>query len=405
MKHKTLVCLALAMMLIAACASAQQLPSVNCFSPGLLKVNGLENSAVSIDAALTVENAMYARNLSVLQAMLDGTNFRVQADGKTGTLSIARGGETLMQAAVTTDGQGARVSLDGTVYNVATLDEAAQDDAPTFMQNMPILERVPLTAIAAWLEALKAGDSVGFGVTAASAFDVQRTMSDDGERLTKLNVEGALTIGGETWTVSGYLRQPGGRAPKDTFELTFRKDDKNVVELVYSALRQDKIEQKDRKGQTSVATTLKASGKLEGYSVYMMLKVNQRNDWTADGETLNEKITVSVNMTQKDNRPGKNMQGLNRIDAEGKNVIRVTTGEATADTLDCELTGKLMLNENTFLQGGASMRVTIGGETPGGTQADSDAEPWTLEEAVRALSRRLYRQLDEQTKKSISDGL
>ena len=45
MKHKTLVCLALAMMLIAACASAQQLPSVNCFSPGLLKVNGLENSA------------------------------------------------------------------------------------------------------------------------------------------------------------------------------------------------------------------------------------------------------------------------------------------------------------------------------------------------------------------------
>lgn len=129
MKHKTLVCLALVMMLIAACASAQQLPSVNCFSPGLLKVNGLENSAVSIDAALTVENAMYARNLSVLQAMLDGTNFRVQADGKTGTLSIARGGETLMQAAVTTDGQGARVSLDGTVYNVATPDEAAQDDA------------------------------------------------------------------------------------------------------------------------------------------------------------------------------------------------------------------------------------------------------------------------------------
>ena len=264
---------------------------------------------------------------------------------------------------------------------------------------------MPLTAVEAWLKGLKPGDVLGFGATAADAFDVKRTMSDDGERLTKLNVEGALTIGGETWTVSGYLRQPGGRAPKDIFELTFRKDGKNVVELAYSALRQDKIEQKDRKGQTSVATTLKASGKLEGYSVYMMLKVNQRNDWTADGETLNEKITVSVNMTQKDNRPGKNMQGLNRIDAEGKNVIRVTTGDATADALDCELTGKLMLNENTFLQGGASMRVTIGGEAPDGAQADSDAEPWTLEEAVRALSRRLYRQLDEQTKKSISDGL
>ena len=76
-----------------------------------------------------------------------------------------------------------------------------------------------------------------------------------------------------------------------------------------------------------------------------------------------------------------------------------------SDFVDSELTGKLMLNENTFLQGGASMRVTIGGEAPDGAQADGDAEPWTLEEAVRALSRRLYRQLDEQTKKSISDGL
>ena len=76
-----------------------------------------------------------------------------------------------------------------------------------------------------------------------------------------------------------------------------------------------------------------------------------------------------------------------------------------ADPTISELTGKLMLNENTFLQGGASMRVTIGGEAPDGAQADGDAEPWTLEEAVRALSRRLYRQLDEQTKKSISDGL
>ena len=311
-----------------------------------------------------------------------------------------------MQADVAQDG---RISVDGHPLEtgISVPDEAQTDwnALAERLQTTSILERAPLTAVEAWLKGLEPGDVLGFGATAADAFDVKRTMSDDGERLTKLNVEGALTIEGETWTVSGYLRQPGGRAPKDTFELTFRKDDKNVVELAYSALRQDKIEQKDRKGQTSVATTLKASGKLEGYSVYMMLKVNQRNDWTADGETLNEKITVSVNMTQKDNRPGKNMQGLNRIDAEGKNVIRVTTGEATVDTLDCELTGKLMLNENTFLQGGASMRVTIGGEAPDGAQADSDAEPWTLEEAVRALSRRLYRQLDEQTKKSISDGL
>ena len=410
MKHKIFAILALLLTLAAACAGAQQRPGVGCFSPGLMRVSERmkENPTVSADVTLTVENAFYARNLSVLKKMLEGTTLRVWGDDARGGLTLERDGETLMQADVAQDG---RISVDGHPLETGiSMPDEAQADWNALaerLQTTPILERVPLTAVEAWLNGLKAGDVLGFGATAAGAFDVKRTMSDDGERLTKLNVEGALTIEGETWTVSGYLRQPGGRAPKDTFELTFRKDDKNVVELVYSALRQDKIEQKDRKGQTSVATTLKASGKLEGYSVYMMLKVNQRNDWTADGETLNEKITVSVNMTQKDNRPGKNMQGLNRIDAEGKNVIRVTTGDATADgdALDCELTGKLMLNENTFLQGGASMRVTIGGETPGVAQADGDAEPWTIEEAVRALSRRLYRQLDEQTKKSISDGL
>lgn len=34
-------------------------------------------------------------------------------------------------------------------------------------------------------------------------------MSDDGERLTKLDISGGLSIGGETWQISGYLRQPG----------------------------------------------------------------------------------------------------------------------------------------------------------------------------------------------------
>ncbi len=340
--------------------------------------------------------------------MLEGTTLHVWGDDARGGLTLERGGETLMQADVAQNG---RISVDGHPLEtgISVPDEAQADwnALAERLQTTPILERVPLTAVEAWLNGLKAGDVLGFGATAAGAFDVKRTMSDDGERLTKLNVEGALTIEGETWTVSGYLRQPGGRAPKDTFELTFRKDDKNVVELVYSALRQDKIEQKDRKGQTSVATTLKASGKLEGYSVYMMLKVNQRNDWTADGETLNEKNHRFRQHDAEGQPAGQEHAGAEPDRRGGKNVIRVTTGDATADgdALDCELTGKLMLNENTFLQGGASMRVTIGGETPGGAQADGDAEPWTLEEAVRALSRRLYRQLDEQTKKSISDGL
>ena len=408
MKHKIFAFLALLLTLTAACAGAQQRPSVGCFSPGLVRVSEKmkENPNVSADVTLTVENAFYARNLSVLKKMLEGTTLRVWGDDARGGLTLERGGETLMQADVAQDG---RISVDGHPLEtgISVPDEAQADwnALAERLQATPILERVPLTAMEAWLKGLKPGDVLGFGATAADAFDVKRTMSDDGERLTKLDISGGLSIGGETWQISGYLRQPGGKSPKDTFELTAKKDDANYLELSYSAARKDEIEQKNRKGKTSVSTTIKSVGKLDGNAVHTVLKVNQKNEWTADGEKLNEKITVSVNMTQKDNRPGKNMQGLNRIDAEGKNVIRVTTGEATADALDCELTGKLMLNENTFLQGGASMCVTIGGEEPDDAQADSDAEPWTLEEVVRALSRRLYRQLDEQTKKSISDGL
>lgn len=408
MKYRIFAILALVLTLAAACAGAQQLPGIGCFSPGLMRVSEKmkENPTVSADVTLTVEDAFYARNLSVLKKMLEGTILHVQGDNERGSLTVERGGETLVQADVAQDGQ---IRVDGRPVEIAAPDEAQTDwsGLVELLQTTPILERVPLTDIAAWLEGLKAGDEIAFGAAAASAFDVKRTMSDDGERLTKLNVDGQLVIGGETWRISGYLRQPGGKAPKDTFELTLQKDEKNTVELAYSALRQDKIEQKNRKGQTSVATTLKASGKLEGYTVYTMLKVSQKNDWTADGETLSEKVTVSVNMTNKDNRPAKRMQWLNQIDTEGKNVIRIVTTEDAAGSyaFTDELTGKLMMNGNTFLQGGASMSVTVGGESAGGAQTTDDAEPQTLDEAVRTLSKRLYQQLDEQTKKSISDGL
>ena len=50
-------------------------------------------------------------------------------------------------------------------------------------------------------------------------------------------------------------------------------------------------------------------------------------------------------MTHKDNTPGRRMQRLNQIDAEGKNVIRMTTTETDADayTFTDEIGGKLML--------------------------------------------------------------
>ena len=213
MKHKIFAFLALLLTLTAACAGAQQRPSVGCFSPGLVRVSEKmkENPTVSADVTLTVENAFYARNLSVLKKMLEGTTLRVWGDDARGGLTLERGGETLMQADVAQDG---RISVDGHPLEtgISVPDEAQTDwnALAERLQTTPILERVPLTAVEAWLKGLKPGDVLGFGATAADAFDVKRTMSDDGERLTKLNVEGALTIEGRN--VDGQrLSAPAGR--------------------------------------------------------------------------------------------------------------------------------------------------------------------------------------------------
>ena len=340
MKHKIFAFLALLLTLAAACAGAQQRPGIGCFSPGLVRVSEKmkENPTVSADVTLTVENAFYARNLSVLKKMLEGTTLRVWGDDARGGLTLERGGETLMQADVAQDG---RISVDGhpLEIGVSVPDEAQADwnALAERLQTTPILERVPLTAVEAWLKGLKAGDVLGFGATAADAFDVKRTMSDDGERLTKLNVEGALTIEGETWTVSGYLRQPGGRAPKDTFELTFRKDDKNVVELAYSALRQDKVEQKDRKGQTSVATTLKASGKLEKKgSVKAELSLNNY------GFSAPYNLESGFAILDENNNPVKTVKAGTPTDWHSRNPINYNDGKLLTHkvTANCPLPDK-----------------------------------------------------------------
>ena len=128
MKHKIFAFLALLLTLAAACAGAQQRPSVGCFSPGLVRVSEKmkENPTVSADVTLTVENAFYARNLSVLKKMLEGTTLRVWGDDARGGLTLERGGETLMQADVAQDG---RISVDGHPLEtrISVPDEAQAD--------------------------------------------------------------------------------------------------------------------------------------------------------------------------------------------------------------------------------------------------------------------------------------
>lgn len=415
------------LMLASGVAAAQTVPSNECFSPGFVQVAQAvsEGKAVRLEAEFGVEDAFYARDLSVLGSMLSGTVIRYEggsdASGMTDALTIEREGETLLSAALTQSGTGALLSVDGQVYDVSespllNWTEATPEEAQAVLLNLdgvPILERVPLTTVDAWLSSLDAGDALPFGLSVQTPFTIERTHSDDGTRLTRLDIDGVLlTEDGSAWTVSGFLRQPAGRAPKDTFELTFTCDDDNFIELSYSALRENEMTRKDKEGETTVTTALKAAGRLEGEKISSRLSVRMKNDWTADGETLNEKITITSTLTHQDNRPGKRMQRLNAVDAEDKHVIRIVTTQEAQETLTFtdEQTLRVTMDDNDFLAGSMSLQAAIGGQAPQPVQGEAQTVSGqelenVFESAVQTLSARIYAQLGETAREKISGDL
>ena len=386
MKRTGCALLLLLCLLGCSAAGAQTLPSNEVFSPGLVKLAALETTqpAVRAEANVTIDKAMYARDLSVLSAMLRGTTLIYQSSDAGETLSMARDGETLG------------------VYAVP--QNAALDALESRLLGTAVLERVPLASIADWLESLEAGDALGFGFAVSEPFTLARTMSDDGTRLTKINVSGAIARAGEAaYSVEGFLRQPAGRAPKDTFELTLRQDEDNFIELAYSALRENEVTRKDREGTASVRTTLKAAGRLAGSAVSSRLTVTMKNRWTADGDALSERISITAGLTLEDKTPGRRMQRLNSVAAETKNTLRLTTHESGDEFI--ELTDAIeigvTLDENDFLAGSADVTVRVGGDVQMPAPEPEEITP----ETAGTLAARLYPLLHEDTIAAIRKGL
>ena len=367
-------------------ALALEVPSNAVFSPGLKRFSALEKTQpdVGAQAQISIDKAMYARDLSLLQSMLDGATIAYQRSGDDESVTIHRGGEIL----------GAYVLP----------QNAAMDALEARLLGVAVLERVPLTAIAGWLEGLAAGDALAFGFAVSEPFTLERTMSDDGTRLTKIRIAGSIAREGEApWRVSGYLRQPAGRAPKDTFEVIFKQDEDHFIELLYSTLRENEVTQKNKAGTASVRTTLKAAGKLAGSSVTSRLSVTMKNRWTANGENLSERISITASLGHTDKTPGRRMQRLNDIAAELKNTIRLTTAET--EQAPIELTDQIALDVtldgNAFLRGSADVRMRVGGDMP-----DAPQNPQAMDETLaKALAKEIYRTLDDETQNTLEAGL
>ncbi len=407
--------------LLTATAAAQTLPGVECFSPGLLRAaQALQRQDdLRVTAQFTADNALYARDLTVLRDMLSGTTLTVESvGGEDGAdaLRIERGGETLLDAALARDGSAMRLNGHTFAPDEALLSSLPQATLWTLPGVDSIVERVPLAALAQALEALQPGDALPLGLTVARAFAVERTMSDDGERLTRIDVSGAITPpdGGAPYEVTGFLRQPGGRAPKDTFELTATRDEDNHFTLTYASTRSSEVQRKDAKGKASVQTSLRSDGELEGSRIDSRLTVRLTNDWTADEGGLSEKIAVSVTLGHTDRTPGRRMQRLNDIAATLKGRLNVETAEGQSGPvpLTAEGTLSVTMDGNDFLGGGVTLTALAGGkpaltapaapQTDGEAQADARA---ALDEALHALTAGLYAQLGEDSMNKIESGL
>lgn len=369
---------------LSSTALALELPGIAVFSPGLKRLAALETTqpAVHARAQVSIEKAMYARDLSVLQSMLEGTTISYQRSSGDEWIALERGGRLL----------GA----------YALRENDALDALEAKLTGVAVLERVPLAAIADGLEGLAAGDKLPLGFSVCEPFSIERTMSDDGTRLTKIKISGSAARSGETpWRISGYLRQPAGRAPKDTFEIMLKQDEDNFIELLYSALRENEVTRKNKEGTTSVHTTLKAAGKLASSSISSRLSVTMKNHWRADGDELSERISVTVSLGHTDKTPGRRMQRLNDVAAEMKNVIRLTTTEAANEPIELndEITFDVTMDGNAFLRGGADVLLRAGGEAQAAPQ-----ELQAMDEA-KLLAMEVYRTLDEHTKNTLEEGL
>lgn len=419
MKKRLMIALMLALCCLASGALGQTLPGVEVFSPGLVRLCEMAGSGepVAMRATMTAADIAYARDLSVLSAMLSGTTFDYAGWGGFAQggdrLSIVKNDETLLSLGLDRAETGASLILNGQAFAVDLSGAQAALDTADALSGISILERVPLASVCAWIEGLAVGDVLPLGFTVTQAFTVEHTMSDDGTRLTRIDISGSIARGGEApWVIEGYLRQPAGRSPKDTFELTAVQDEDNSLELSYSSLRQSEITRKDKAGTASVDTTLKAAGKLSGSKVTSRLTVYLRNAWTADGESLSEKITVNATLGHTDNRPGLRMQRLNDISAKLRFVLGLTTQEDAQEVIGVSdsATLSVVLDSNTFLDCAADMTLSAGGEraqeeTQIAQPAPQEQLPDALREAVVSLARALYPTLSESAKNKAESGL
>ena len=419
MKYRLMTVLLLMLCLLFSGAAAQTLPDLTVFSPGLTQMSEkLERGEqVEMTAELAVRDMLYARDLSLLQAMLDGMQLVYSGGGTLregcDALKLIRSGETLFAADLVRNGLNAELSVNDRTFGLC-LPEGFSGIAAAgdWISGEAILNRVPLISVCEAVEGLKAGEPLAAGFVVAAPLAVERTMSDDGTRLTKIHISSSVEREGEIWAVSGFLRQPAGRTPKDTAEITFARDEDNTLTATYSSTRSQSVSQKDKKGRVIVETALSLSGKLGGYGVTTKLKLRMQNDWTADGENLTEKLVMTVTLGHTDRTPGRRMQRLNDASAKLRCEMTVKSQDAAKAPvlIDEKSSLSVVFDGNTFLDVSVEGDVQVGGEARlaalAGVPVSSKEEIGAaFETAAERIAGMIYPRLGREAVSKAENGL
>ena len=419
MKYRLMTVLLLMLCLLFSGAAAQTLPDLTVFSPGLTQMSEkLERGEqVEMTAELAVRDMLYARDLSLLQAMLDGMQLVYSGGGTLregcDALKLIRSGETLFAADLVRNGLNAELSVNDRTFGLCLPEGfSGISAAGDWISGEAILNRVPLISVCEAVEGLKAGEPLAAGFVVTAPFAVERTMSDDGTRLTKIHISSSVEREGEIWAVSGFLRQPAGRAPKDTAEITFARDEDNTLTATYSSTRSQSVSQKDKKGRVIVETALSLSGKLGGYGVTTKLKLRMQNDWTADGENLTEKLVMTVTLGHTDRTPGRRMQCLNDASAKLRCEMTVKSQDAAKAPvlIDEKSSLSLVFDGNTFLDVSVEGDVQVGGEARlaalAGVPVSSKEEIGAaFETAAERIAGMIYPRLGREAVSKAENGL
>ena len=396
----TAVILTILMLMLAGAAAE---PSFDSFSPGYDAAQQAADAgqAIRLEAALRLSSALHITDMSVLSAFFDGARLVIdtcRADGReTTALTLFFADAPAWEAAIGTDEGGTRLSLDGRLLDASAL--ARTDALPAAPQGLHRFTRMPLEAIETMLPALPGAR-------------LQAERKTDGEgRLTRLDMTGTLTLVGEPWQAQAYFQRPGGKAPKDTAEVSLIKDDDNKLTLALSAQQKQNVRGKGDKGNQTVSTRVTLTGKLRGNKVSGTLTITQKNAWqVGEDGALSERITVKTKLAWQDRTPERRELHLNRINLNVEETMHVRSGGQAQPDWDDEADFSLFMDGEKTLAGQLTLRAAAGPEPP--SFPAGVCVPVTAGELLRELraqaqqvAAQIVPRLDEKTKSRIRKGL